>query len=49
MMSNQGKSYDNIAVGFASMRDSLNIEQKYLDALINYEVIVWILHLLNDC
>lgn len=36
MMNNQGKYYDNIAVGFANMRDSFNTEQKYLDALINY-------------
>ena len=35
-MNNQGKSYDNIADGFAKMRDSFNTEQKYLDALINY-------------
>ncbi len=36
MMNNQGKSYDNIAEGFAKIRDSFNTEQKYLDALINY-------------
>ena len=35
-MNNQGKSYDNIAEGFAKMRDSFNTEQKYLDVLINY-------------
>ena len=35
-MNNQGKFYDNIAEGFAKMRDSFNTEQKYLDALINY-------------
>ncbi|MBS0236149.1 MAG: class I SAM-dependent methyltransferase [Proteobacteria bacterium] len=35
-MKNQGKSYDNIAEGFAKMRDSFNTEQKYLDALIHY-------------
>jgi hypothetical protein len=36
MMNNQGKSYDNIAEGFAKIRDYFNTEQKYLDALINY-------------
>ena len=35
-MNHQGKSYDNIADGFAKMRDSFNTEQKYLDVLINY-------------
>jgi SAM-dependent methyltransferase len=35
-MNNQGKSYDNIAEGFAKMRDSFNTEQKYLDDLINH-------------
>jgi SAM-dependent methyltransferase len=35
-MNNQGKSYDNIAEGFAKMRDSFNTGQKYLDDLINH-------------
>lgn len=35
-MSNQGKSYDKIADGFAKMRDSFNTEKKYIDALIQY-------------
>lgn len=34
-MKHQGNSYDNIAKGFAKMRDSFNTEQKYLDMLIN--------------
>lgn len=32
-MSNQGRSYNNVAEGFANMRNSFNTEQKYLDAL----------------
>lgn len=33
-MDNQGKRYDAIAEGFASMRDSFYMEQKYLDILM---------------
>lgn len=33
LMSNQGRSYNNVAEGFANMRNSFNTEQKYLDAL----------------
>lgn len=36
MMSNQGKSCDNMAAGFAKVRASFNTEKKYLDALISY-------------
>lgn len=35
-MTHQGRSHDNIAEGFAKMRDSFNTEKKYLDDLINY-------------
>lgn len=33
---NQGKKYDNIAEGFAKMRDSFATEKKYLDFLIQH-------------
>ncbi len=33
---NQGKQYDNIAQGFADMRDSFYMEQKYIDLLLGY-------------
>jgi len=35
-MISQGKSYDNIAEGFAKMRNSFYKEKKYLDILISY-------------
>ena len=33
---NQGSRYDNIAAGFANLRDSFNTEKKYLDILISH-------------